>query len=91
MSHYEHISLYAQKPLKEIYFVAGAAYLVGVVAGGVQGVVHSLRKTRGKPNGMAYMAASMGGSLGRAAALSAATILAGRYATNVNRMLGRTG
>ena len=79
MVQYEQVSLYQEKPLKQLYFIAGAAYLTGRVVGGLCGLVHSLRHTRGKPRGMAYLAASMSESLGRSMALSAATLFTSRY------------
>ncbi|KAI5167028.1 hypothetical protein NEIRO03_1640 [Nematocida sp. AWRm78] len=73
------LQLYKEQDVKRIYFITGAGLVMGSILGGMQGILASLRNTRGKKKGMAYFVAQHAQRVGRATATASYAFAASEY------------
>ena len=74
--------------VRQAYFSAGLGYTVGSIIGAAKGVIHSLRRTQGRPNGMAYFLGREAQRMGHAAALGSFSASMCKIALEKSAMLG---
>lgn len=73
------LQLYKENDMKRVYFITGASLIAGSIFGGVCGILHALKATRGKKRVVEYFGMQEASRIGKASALASCSIAMSEY------------
>lgn len=64
------LQLYKENTIRRVYFITGAGLIIGSILGGVHGIIHTLKVTKGKKTVLEYFGTKGANEIGKKVAMA---------------------